>query len=107
MGYFLFQTFDALDGKQARKLKTGSSFGEMFDSACDVIAIGKNLRCILSQLAEFNQLSFIFIEFSISSYRLLRCLETRRQSMAHAGRLHWRNDNGLLLLLARICERHL
>jgi len=34
---FLYQLFDALDGKQARKTKTSSPLGELFDHGCDVM----------------------------------------------------------------------
>jgi ethanolaminephosphotransferase len=34
---FLYQTFDGIDGKQARRTKTGSVLGELFDHGCDAI----------------------------------------------------------------------
>lgn len=33
--FFFYQTLDALDGKQARRTKTGSALGELFDHGCD------------------------------------------------------------------------
>jgi phosphatidylglycerophosphate synthase len=32
---FIYQTLDALDGKQARRTGTGSCLGELFDHGCD------------------------------------------------------------------------
>lgn len=37
---FLYCHFDAIDGKQARRLKKGSPLGQLFDHGCDCIAIG-------------------------------------------------------------------
>ncbi|ETW44066.1 hypothetical protein PFNF135_01666 [Plasmodium falciparum NF135/5.C10] len=34
---FIYQTFDALDGKQARKTNTSSPLGQLFDHGCDSI----------------------------------------------------------------------
>ncbi len=34
---FLYQTFDAIDGKQARRTKSGSPLGQLFDHGCDAI----------------------------------------------------------------------
>ncbi|EUD68596.1 ethanolaminephosphotransferase [Plasmodium inui San Antonio 1] len=34
---FLYQTFDALDGKQARRTNTSSPLGQLFDHGCDAI----------------------------------------------------------------------
>jgi len=40
---FLYQTFDALDGKQARRTGTSSPLGELFDHGCD--AMTTFVRC--------------------------------------------------------------
>lgn len=34
---FLYQTLDAVDGKQARRTKTSSPLGQLFDHGCDGI----------------------------------------------------------------------
>lgn len=38
LGIFLFQTFDAVDGKQARRTNSSSPLGQLFDHGCDAIA---------------------------------------------------------------------
>ena len=38
IGTFMYQTLDALDGKQARRLGVGSSLGEMVDHGCDAVS---------------------------------------------------------------------
>ena len=35
LGLFIFQTMDALDGKQARRTGSSSSLGQLFDHGCD------------------------------------------------------------------------
>ncbi|EPS64258.1 hypothetical protein M569_10522, partial [Genlisea aurea] len=49
---FLYQTFDAVDGKQARRTSSSSPLGELFDHGCDALAcafealaIGNMLMC--------------------------------------------------------------
>eukprot|EP00921_Rhytidocystis_pertsovi_P015281 GHVQ01024358.1.p1 GENE.GHVQ01024358.1~~GHVQ01024358.1.p1 ORF type:complete len:400 (-),score=14.32 GHVQ01024358.1:289-1488(-) len=36
---FLYQTFDAIDGKQARRTGTSSPLGQLFDHGCDVMMV--------------------------------------------------------------------
>ncbi|KJH44995.1 CDP-alcohol phosphatidyltransferase [Dictyocaulus viviparus] len=38
LGLFLYQTLDAIDGKQARRTGTSSPLGELFDHGCDSLA---------------------------------------------------------------------
>lgn len=37
IGIFAFQTFDAIDGKQARRTNSSSPLGQLFDHGCDAI----------------------------------------------------------------------
>ncbi|KAI9635659.1 CDP-alcohol phosphatidyltransferase-domain-containing protein [Dioszegia hungarica] len=45
IGLFAYQSMDAIDGKQARRLNMGSALGEMFDHGCD--AINTTLETVL------------------------------------------------------------
>ena len=47
LGLFIYQTLDAIDGKQARRTGTSSPMGELFDHGCDAISNGKKalLNC--------------------------------------------------------------
>ena len=38
IGLFLYQTLDAIDGKQARRTGTNNQLGELFDHGCDAIS---------------------------------------------------------------------
>lgn len=38
MGLFVYQSLDAIDGKQARRTKTNNPLGELFDHGCDAIS---------------------------------------------------------------------
>lgn len=47
-GLFIYQTLDACDGKQARRTRTSSSLGELFDHGCDAVSTSKffiDFRC--------------------------------------------------------------
>ncbi|GAA99281.1 uncharacterized protein L969DRAFT_86508 [Mixia osmundae IAM 14324] len=49
IGLFIYQSLDAIDGKQARRTGTSSPLGEMFDHGCD--AINTTLEVILTASA--------------------------------------------------------
>lgn len=53
---FIYQTLDALDGKQARRTNTASPLGELFDHGCDAIAT--SLLTLLITLTHRHQFSF-------------------------------------------------
>lgn len=38
LGLFIYQSLDAIDGKQARRTKTSSPLGELFDHGCDSVS---------------------------------------------------------------------
>jgi len=38
LGLFIYQTLDAIDGKQARRTKSSSPLGELFDHGCDSLS---------------------------------------------------------------------
>ncbi|KAJ3210328.1 hypothetical protein HDU67_005405 [Dinochytrium kinnereticum] len=40
VGLFLYQSFDAIDGKQARRTGTSGPLGELFDHGCDALNTG-------------------------------------------------------------------
>lgn len=35
LGLFIYQTLDAIDGKQARRTQSSNALGELFDHGCD------------------------------------------------------------------------
>ncbi|RKP05043.1 CDP-alcohol phosphatidyltransferase-domain-containing protein [Thamnocephalis sphaerospora] len=37
LGFFIYQSFDAIDGKQARRTGTSGPLGELFDHGCDAL----------------------------------------------------------------------
>lgn len=39
LGLFIYQTLDAIDGKQARRTNSSSPLGELFDHGCDALSI--------------------------------------------------------------------
>lgn len=47
IGIFLYQTLDALDGKQARRIKAFSPLGQLFDHGCDSFSTAAMLIMLL------------------------------------------------------------
>ena len=41
LGLFIYQTLDAIDGKQARRTGNSNALGELFDHGCDSLSTGK------------------------------------------------------------------
>jgi choline/ethanolamine phosphotransferase len=41
LGLFIYQTLDAIDGKQARRTGNSNALGELFDHGCDSMSTGK------------------------------------------------------------------
>ena len=39
LNFWLYSTFDNVDGKQARRTNTSSPLGELFDHGCDALTI--------------------------------------------------------------------
>ncbi|CAF4966675.1 unnamed protein product, partial [Rotaria socialis] len=40
LGLFIYQSLDAIDGKQARRTNSSSPLGELFDHGCDSVSCG-------------------------------------------------------------------
>lgn len=58
LGLFVYQTLDAVDGKQARRTGTSSPLGELFDHGCDalsmcIVTTGIAIALRLGQLPEW------------------------------------------------------
>lgn len=45
MGLFIYQSLDAIDGKQARRTNSSSPLGELFDHGCDSLSTGQLISC--------------------------------------------------------------
>ena len=41
LGLFIYQTLDAIDGKQARRTNSSNPLGELFDHGCDSVSTGE------------------------------------------------------------------
>lgn len=50
IGIFVYQTLDAIDGKQARRTNSSSPLGELFDHGCDAVTCGLLVLSILLTL---------------------------------------------------------
>lgn len=54
LGLFIYQSLDAIDGKQARRTNSSSALGELFDHGCDAVstvfvAVGTCISCGIGQ----------------------------------------------------------
>ncbi|XP_014674864.1 PREDICTED: cholinephosphotransferase 1-like [Priapulus caudatus] len=67
IGLFVYQTLDALDGKQARRTGTSSPLGELFDHGCDSVStVFVTLACCVSlQLGRQPEVLFAVMMFSL------------------------------------------
>lgn len=65
---FLYQTADNIDGKQARRTKTGSPLGELFDHGVDAIVMGFTMMMVSSVLRGGAISSIIVSVLGIAAY---------------------------------------
>ncbi|KAK6183919.1 hypothetical protein SNE40_002324 [Patella caerulea] len=71
LGLFAYQSLDAIDGKQARRTKTNSPLGELFDHGCDSVSTAFVMlgSCIALKLGhEPNWLLFELVSASFLFY---------------------------------------
>ena len=48
MGLFIYQSLDAIDGKQARRTNSSTPLGELFDHGCDSLSTGECVTSVSS-----------------------------------------------------------
>ncbi len=66
---FLYQTLDAVDGKQARRTQSSSPLGQLFDHGCDSFTIGLLVLMFLeASHIEFNWAFYILSNTQILFY---------------------------------------
>lgn len=80
VGLFVYQSLDAIDGKQARRTGTSGPLGELFDHGCD--ALNTTLEVILSAAAMNLGLSWWTSECSFwLRFWWRRCLSEREADL--------------------------
>jgi phosphatidylglycerophosphate synthase len=57
---FIYQTLDAIDGKQARRTKSNSPLGELFDHGCDGVSTGTH--CQFNGISEYTKAQLNLIQ---------------------------------------------
>ncbi|XP_005109346.1 cholinephosphotransferase 1 [Aplysia californica] len=62
VGLFVYQTLDAIDGKQARRTKSSSPLGELFDHGCDSISTGMVILGASIAMQLGHQTGWLFFE---------------------------------------------
>jgi phosphatidylglycerophosphate synthase len=63
LGVFIYQTLDAIDGKQARRTRSNNSLGEIFDHGCDAIStlLVVLAGCSAGAINEFPYVTLTFV----------------------------------------------
>ena len=67
IGVFVYQTLDALDGKQARRIGKSSPLGQFFDHGCDCIGMGFILYSFIAALRIGDDSEICYLFFLASS----------------------------------------
>lgn len=94
-GLFLYQTLDAIDGKQARRTGSSTPLGELFDHGCDSVSTG------ILRRKQFSEVLIFFFSFCYS--RLLLCCTIGSLSMGYVLVLYVFLFSILLCSLANVC----
>jgi choline/ethanolamine phosphotransferase len=63
LGIFLYQSLDAIDGKQARRTNSSSPLGELFDHGCDSVSTSNLLS---SSVVFFSIYIFILVFVTVA-----------------------------------------
>lgn len=95
-GLFIYQSLDAIDGKQARRTGSSSPLGELFDHGCDSVSTGN------FTLTSFF-LSMLHLFSSICHRGIFLCSATWCVSMAYVLVLYVFLSDFLLCSLANLC----
>lgn len=53
VGLFVYQSLDAIDGKQARRTNNSSPLGELFDHGCDSLSTGQFITPFINIMMHF------------------------------------------------------
>jgi phosphatidylglycerophosphate synthase len=68
VGLFTYQTLDAIDGKQARRTKSSTPLGELFDHGCDSVSIVFIVVCLSITLQLGTNPELLFFECFASMF---------------------------------------
>lgn len=70
IGLFAYQSLDAIDGKQARRTKSSTPLGELFDHGCDAISTVFVMLafCVTLKLGNYPWVMFIASFLSLSAF---------------------------------------
>lgn len=90
IGIFLYQTLDALDGKQARRIKAYSPLGQLFDHGCDSFSAAsvviQLLVCLRLESTNLQLATYlIYISIVYMSNLCEHYTEVLHTSYAHIG----------------------
>ncbi len=69
---FIYQTMDAIDGKQARRTKSSSPLGQLFDHGCDSFSMSFFLLAVFEALRVDQDIVFFAFMVHPLQYRLAK-----------------------------------
>lgn len=72
LGLFIYQSLDAIDGKQARRTNSSTPLGELFDHGCDSLSTGL-LMFVYANTVRFYYNYIIKYFLAILTSRLITC----------------------------------
>jgi hypothetical protein len=70
---FLYVNLDCMDGKQARRTKSSSPLGQLFDHGCDALALGLLLTTVRIAMRVPWGWEAVGVELSVSRGKVLGC----------------------------------
>lgn len=65
---FLYQTFDAVDGKQARRTNSSSPLGELFDHGCDALTCAFESMAFASSVMSGRHTIWVWVAAAVPFY---------------------------------------
>lgn len=70
IGLFVYQSLDAIDGKQARRTNSSTPLGELFDHGCDAVStvFVTVAMCIALQLGQYPWIMFTAVFIGMSAF---------------------------------------
>lgn len=84
LGIFLYQTMDAVDGNQARRLGAGSKIGEFLDNFIDIPAMMMGVLCLLVGLG-ISGLGMYYVVLSLIMNHFAILWETNHRRVMNLG----------------------
>ncbi|KAM0686286.1 hypothetical protein COBT_002494, partial [Conglomerata obtusa] len=101
---FTYQSFDAIDGKQARRTNSSSPLGQLFDHGCDALVCFSTAITVSSSLGLGLNSYFTLFLFALISIYYLCSLEEYATGHFYLGYISGPTEGILAGVIAHICS---